>query len=213
MGHAQGDQADALRLPPVYELAGQQVILGLGQTAQQRPDDAGVVAGGHPQADVAVGQSGPLRGDGDVGHEGHRQPRAHGGAVNGRDDGLVQVEHVVDDVPRLAEEDVQHHLGAVEGLLDHVVVAPGREGLTGAGDDHRPHLVVPPQVQPDAGELVVQAAVGGVEGLGTVHGDDGHPVPLLGDQVAIGAVVHHLYPPWQDSPLTGGANIRAGPRP
>src|SRR5829696_5857098 len=57
---AQRDQANALGLLAVDRLAEQQVVLGLGHAAEQRPDDHGMVAGGNAEPGVAVDDLGFL---------------------------------------------------------------------------------------------------------------------------------------------------------
>ena len=147
VGDAEADQAEALGFRAVEELAGEQVILGFRHAHEQGPDDGGVVAGGDAQADVAVGEAGALGGDGDVGQQGNRQARADGDAVDGGDDGLVQVNHVVNDVAGFLHG-AGDDLGVADGLLYHLEVAAGGEGVARAGDDGYPHLGVLPQVQP-----------------------------------------------------------------
>src|SRR5258705_7107894 len=59
---AERDQADALGLLAVDRLAQQQIVLGLGHAAEQRPDDDGVIAGGNAEAGVTVDDLGLLPG-------------------------------------------------------------------------------------------------------------------------------------------------------
>ena len=114
------------RLPAVDEVAGQQVVLGLGHAAQQRPDRGGVVAGCDAEADVAIGQPAVLVDDRDVGHQGHRQPGADGDAVDRTDDRRVAFDHRAHDVARFAHD--LHRSFVVADLLgDPVEVAAGAE--------------------------------------------------------------------------------------
>ena len=92
---AMRDQVHALGLLAAEVLRRQQVVLGLGHAAQQRPDDGGMVAGGDADLQVAVGELGRLRRDGHVGQDQQRQPGAHGPAARRADDGLAAVEHAV----------------------------------------------------------------------------------------------------------------------
>src|SRR4030095_11061572 len=66
---AERHQADALGFLPVDRLAEQQIVLGLGHAAEQRPDDDGVIAGGDAEAGVAVDDLGLLRSNRDVGQD------------------------------------------------------------------------------------------------------------------------------------------------
>ena len=183
-GHGHADQPDALGLLAIQEIAREQVVFSLGHAAQQRPDDRGVVAGSDAQADVSVGNAGVLGGDGDVGHQGHRQAGAHGDPVDGGDDRLVQVQDVVDDVAGLFGV-LGDDGGVVDGLLDHLEVAAGRESIAGAGDHGHPHLGVGADVQPDTAELVMQPEVRGVQGLRAVHREGDDPVGLFDEQVLV----------------------------
>ena len=63
---AQRDQADTLGLGAGQRLAGHQVIFGFGHAAQQRPDDAGDIAGGDAQAGMTVDDFGRLPDNRDI---------------------------------------------------------------------------------------------------------------------------------------------------
>jgi hypothetical protein len=97
-------QADALGLLAAQRIAGEQVVLGLGHAAQQRPADGGVVAGGHAQPGVAVDDLGVAAHHRHVGQEARHQAGAHGRAVDGRHDGLGAVDDVEHQVARLAHD-------------------------------------------------------------------------------------------------------------
>ena len=71
---AQRHEPDALGLLAGERVAREQVVLGLGHAAQQRPADRGVVAGGDAEAGVAVDDAGGAADDRDVGEE--RRPPA-----------------------------------------------------------------------------------------------------------------------------------------
>ena len=92
---AQRHEADALRLLAREGVAGQQVVLGLGHAAQQRPADGGVVAGGDAEPRVAIDDARRLRGDRDVGEQPGDESGAHGGPVHRRDDRLAAVDDPV----------------------------------------------------------------------------------------------------------------------
>src|SRR5206468_8808895 len=59
--HAHAHEADALGLPAVDEVRGEQVVFRLRHAAENRPEDRRVVAGGDAQARVAVGEPRGLR--------------------------------------------------------------------------------------------------------------------------------------------------------
>ena len=172
--HAQRDQADALGLLAVDRLAEQQVVLGLGHAAEQRPDDHGVIAGGDAEPRVAVDDLGLLRGDRDVGQDAGDQARADGGAAHGADDRLGAVDDVVDDVARFLPGSEQRVV-VLHVVLDQVEVAAGREHLAaGALDDHAIDRVVAVDVAPHVDQLGVHDGVGGVVLLRAIHGDPQH---------------------------------------
>ena len=180
----------ALGLGAVEELAGQQVVLGFGHAHQQGPDGSGMVSGRDAEAHVPVGEAGALGGYGDVGQQRHREACAHGHAVDGGDDRLIQVDHVVDDVAGFLHGACDH-LSVADGLLDHLEVAASREGVACASDDGHADLGVLAQVEPHPRKLVVQGKPGGVEHLGTVHGQEGNAVLFFDEQVLVAAVINH----------------------
>ena len=171
---AQRDQADALGLLAVDRLAEQQVVLGLGHAAEQRPHDHRVVAGGDAEPRVAVDDLGLLRGDRDVGQDAGDQARADGGAAHGADDRLGAVDDVVDDVARLLPG-AQQRVVVLHVLFDEIEVAAGREHLAaGALDDHAVDRVVAVDVAPHVDQLGMHDRVGGVVLVGPVHGHPQH---------------------------------------
>jgi hypothetical protein len=178
---ADADQPDALGLLARQRLAQQQVVLGLGQPAQQRPDDRGVVAGRDAEPGVAVDDLRGAAGDRDVGEQGDGESRADRRALDRAHDRLGAVDDVVDDVAGLAQ-DAGAHLVVGHHLLDHVEVAAGRERRALAADDDGAHVVVGVGVAPDLGELAVAGRVDGVEPSGRAqrHSQDsvGGPVDL-----------------------------------
>ena len=133
--------------------------------------------------------------DADVGQQRHRQPGADRHAVDRRDDRLVEVDHVVDDVGGLAQ--VRAIASALPAVgLHHAEVAAGRERLAGAGDHGDARAVVGVDGAPDLGQLPVQAGVGRVHHLGPVERDEQHAVrPALEAEVLVVGVVHDGSPP------------------
>src|SRR5918995_1223502 len=133
---AHRDQADALGLLAVDRLAEQQVVLGLGHAAEDRPHDHRMIARGDAEPGVAVDDLGFLRDDGYIGQDARDQARADGGTAHGADDRLGAVDDVVDDIARLLPRAEQGGV-VLDVVFDEIEVAAGREHLAaGAVDDH-----------------------------------------------------------------------------
>src|SRR5262249_49747827 len=115
-----------------------------------------------------------------------------GHSVDGRDDRLLAVDHVVDQVAHLAEH--AGHPAVVADLALHHREVPARgERLARAGDHHDPGLVVARDVRPHPGQLGVHDLVGRVVLLGPVHRHQQHAaVAPLEEEVLVRAVVHGL---------------------
>src|SRR5688572_30938168 len=106
-----------------------------------------MVARRDAQARVAVDELCIPAGDRDIGHQRRRQSRAHRGPVDRRDDDLRAVQHVVDQVARLAP-DARPHVEVARHLLHHRHAAAGREPLAPAAHHPHPPLRPPPPLPP-----------------------------------------------------------------
>ena len=104
---------------------------------------------------------------------------------------------------RLAEllDAVEHALAAdrplpaLHGTLPGQLadVGPGHERLLArSGQDHAPHRGVTAEGGERGVQLFHRAVVEGVELVGPVHGDGGHPVPTLDDDVLISHLCRSL---------------------
>src|SRR4051794_28784860 len=101
---------------------------------------------------MTVGEAHVFVDDADIRHDGHGQTGADGDAVDGRDDGLVTVDDVQDDVPCILQG--PRHVGIVAHDAPlHGDVTTGAEGLPCAGDDCDPGLRIGSDVEPDPGEV------------------------------------------------------------
>src|ERR1019366_5945080 len=165
------DETDALRFLTADRLAEQQVVFGLGDAAEQGPDDRRMIAGCDTDPGVAVDQACRATGDRDI----REQARADRNTVHGRVHRLAAVDDVVDEVARLAE-----HPGADrevrDHLLDEIEIAARREGAAGTTDDHRARLRVAVDGAPDLRQVAVHGGAGRVEASLRLHGDDQDPV-------------------------------------
>ena len=169
--HAQAHQPDTLGFLAVDEIGRNEIVLRLRQSAQQRPQDDRVIAGGDAEAQMAVGDAHRFGGDRDVGHERHRQARADRDAIDRRNDDLLAIDDVVNDVARLAHR--LRDVGVVAlHRLDHVEVAAGRKRATLAGDDDDVGLGIVVDVLPHPAQLPMQAGVGRIEHVGAVDRDE-----------------------------------------
>ncbi len=189
------ETAPLLGLLAVDELGGHQVVLGLGHPAQQRPDDRGMVTGGHAQLDVAIGDARLFRHDADVCQHRHGKAGADRDAVDRGNDDLVAGHHVVDDVGGFAHGDADPFRTA-----DHaghpIQVAAGRERAVAGTRDHRHlDLVVIVDHPPDLGQFPMQAGIGRIHDLRAVDRDPQHTVvALLESQMLKISVVHRMSP-------------------
>jgi len=109
---------------------------------------------------MAVDDPRVLRRDGNVRQEADHQPRADGRAMHCGNDDLGAIDHVVDDIARLAP-DPRAHVGLVGDVLHEREVAAGREPASGTADDGHPDIGVAIDVAPDVGQLAVHAMAGG----------------------------------------------------
>ena len=149
-------------------LAGQQIVFRLGKPAQQRPDDAGDIAGRDAKPGVTVDDARGLSADRDVGEDADDEAGADRDAVDGRDDRLVAVDDVVDEVlgllpGRHARDRI------VENALDQLEIAAGRKRLAGAGDDDRVDVGIVVDVAPDMRELGMGLRIDRIVGLGPIE--------------------------------------------
>ena len=87
--------------------------------------------------------------------------------MDGRHDGLRAVQHVVDEIARLAHHPCARRVVA-DHLLEQLERAAGGEALPRALDDRHPYVGIAVDGQPHVGELAVQVGTDRVE-PGTVH--------------------------------------------
>ena len=163
------DQADLLGLLGVDVLGGEDELHGVGH-----PHDAGQAlgaaeAGGDAQTHLGLAELGLLAGQADVTGHGQLTAAAQSEAVHRGDDGLGEV-------LQLQEHTVAVHtelLGLYGGKILHLAdVGPGHKGAARAGEDEHQHLVVGLRRVQDGVQILQHLVVQGVQGLGTVHGDD-----------------------------------------
>src|SRR6185437_11488986 len=210
------DEANALRLLTRERLAEQQVVFRLGEAAEQRPDDHRVVASGNAKTRVTVDDARAPRRDGDVGEKPGNKSRADGRALDRRDDGLVAVDEVVDEVARFLPHAGARGEVAGDGL-DHGEIAASREGVAGAAQQRHRDLAIGIDIAPDLGQLGMHRRVGGVELAGIVEDDLEHALRRAGEfeaLIARIAVGHALTWSWQClrwpvSPVSGGLEPRS----
>ena len=147
-GHRATDQTDAIRRYAVDEVCGQQVVLCLRETAEERPDDVRMVARGNAKPDVSVGDLRLFRHQADVCHERDSQARADRDAIDGRDDDLGAAGHAVHDIAGLAESGLHTRVIPDHGFDPGKITAGGKRFAL-ASDDHDPGIGVIVHVHPD----------------------------------------------------------------
>jgi hypothetical protein len=91
VGHRKRDEADALGLLTADRLAQQQMVLGFGHAAQERPDDCGMITGGNAELGVAIDQTRGFRRDGNIGEDRQHQPAPTAAPLIADTTGLLQL--------------------------------------------------------------------------------------------------------------------------
>ena len=74
------------------------MVFGLGHAAQQRPDDARDVTGSDAEPGVSIDDAGRFSRDRNVGENSDDEPSPDRRSIDGRDDHLVAIDDVVDEV-------------------------------------------------------------------------------------------------------------------
>src|SRR5262249_38730300 len=113
-------------------------------------------------------------GDDDVAQQRNVCAEAHRIAVHRRNDRLLALENVVDDLSRLGP-----HVGTFRIRTDRIAgreVAARTERATHAGQDQYAQFAVVREIDAEARELRVHATVDGVQSLRTVQRDDRNAV-------------------------------------
>src|SRR5690606_12672053 len=88
------------------------------------------------------------------------QPGPHGGAVHGAHDGLVAVDHVVDQIAGFLPHPGAH-LEVGGHVLHQCQIAAARKAQAAAAQHRAAHAVVAPHIAPDFAELPVPFVTGG----------------------------------------------------
>jgi len=155
-----------------------------------------VIAGRDAEPRVAVDDARVPRRDRDVREEPAHEPRAHGGPVQGGDDRLRAVEHVLHDVARLAQHARAERIVA-KHRVDQLEAAAGGEGLAGPAEDDDARVRVAVHGEPDVGEVAVHARADGVQPRRVEHdAQDARLGALEAQALEVGIAVGH------GSPLT-----------
>jgi hypothetical protein len=158
--------------------------------AQQRPDDGRVVAGRDAELHVPVAQPGVVSADAHVGQQRDDQAGAHRHTVDRRDDRLLAVDDVVDQVAHLVEHPADPAVVA-RHPVHHGQVAAGRERPARPGHHGDPGLLVGGHVLPHPGQLGVHHLVGRVVAVRAVQRDQQHAIlAAVEEQSGVTGVVH-----------------------
>jgi len=149
-----------------------------------------MIARGDTQSDVAVGDTHRFGGNRNIRHERDREARANRDSVDGRDDRLLAVEHVVDDIARFFQH-APDDLRVALHVLDHVEVAARRKRAARSGDDHDVGFVVIGDIEPDPAQLPMKPAVCSIEDIGAIDGDEQDArLESLEQKMLVFAVIH-----------------------
>ncbi|MBA7654540.1 hypothetical protein ES703_62420 [subsurface metagenome] len=187
-----GYQANALGLFAGDCLARQKIILCLGHAAEQRPNDRRYVTCGNPQAGVPVNNLGSLACDRHVSQNSDNEPRTRGWAIDRRDDRLVAIDDVVNEI--LGFLPGSHHLVEVARYsFDQAEISPRRKRLASPRHDNRVDVGVAVDINPHVGHLRVRFRIHGVEGFGTIERDPKNTVRRIVEFqfVVFGIAVRH----------------------
>ena len=97
--------------------------------------------------------------------------RARRRTVHGGHDRQTAPDHPRHDLTAVGERKLAQR-GVLGELVDVAEVAAGREGASGAHDDHHPRLVVGVELGEQRGQAAVEDMVGRVQIVGPVQRDD-----------------------------------------
>src|SRR5579872_5268546 len=130
-----------------------------------------------------------------VSEDAHDEAGAHCNAIDGRDDRLVAIDDVVDEVfGFLPGRHAGHRI--VENALDQLKIAAGRKSLAGSGDDDGVDIGILIDVAPDMGQLGVGFGINGVVGFRPIEGEPQNSLRRVFDlQLGVGGVSVGHYTP------------------
>ena len=143
-------------------LAGQQVVLRLRHAAQERPDHRRVIAGRHAKTRMAVNDLCGARRDRDIGHHRDDEARTDRRSVNRRNDGLVAVDHVVNQIARFAVHAHAHRV-VFDLCVDQIEASTRRERAAFAAHQHDARFRISVDHRPDIWKFSMNAFVDSVE--------------------------------------------------
>ena len=156
------DQPDALRFSARQGFVGQQVVARLGQSAQQRPDDDGVIARRHAELGVPIENPRIIRGHRHVREQGDGQSRAHRAAADRRHHRLGAIDEVVDQVAGFLPNPDQRGF-IVDHAIDHVEIAAGGKIRAFAADQHHAHRLIDVDAAPNLRQIPMHILGGGIQ--------------------------------------------------
>jgi len=164
---ALGRESPLLGLRAAEVVTGEDELHGLALADRPRQSLAAAGAGYRAQFDLGLAEVCARGAVHDVGHHGELAAAAERVAVDGADDGLLDLgDH---GGPHFDEVG---HVGLGEGEVLHLLdVGAGREGLFGAGDDDGADLVVLVEFVEGIVEFEEEGGGERVQGFGPVEGD------------------------------------------
>ena len=170
---------DAAGLGAGDEIAAHQEFLGAMRPDQQRPNNRAAVAGDNADFDVSVGKARLLRYHRNIAEQRKRRAEADRVAVDGADDGLLDVEKIIHQAAPVGRRDRTASsplalaiAGSREVAARHALdVAASAERASRAGQDDRIDVAIGAHVDPDLLELVMHDVVDGVERVRPINRD------------------------------------------
>ena len=166
----EGHEPNAFRLFTGHGLTQKQVVFSLGHSAEQRPDDRGMIAGRHTQPRVAINDARGPACHRNVRHHGRRETGADGRPLDRGDHRLGAVDHVVDDIVRLLPG-LELGVPVIGHFLDQIQLTAGRIHASVATQKHHRCFIVPFDVPPNMGQFPVPVLVQSIQFSG-IRQDD-----------------------------------------
>jgi hypothetical protein len=186
---AERNQSDPFGLFPGERFAGEKIVFHLGETAQQRPNDAGDVTRCDAEPGVAVHDPCGPPTDRHVSQNANYKTGSDRNTVDRRNDRLVAVDDVVDEILGLFPGRHACH-GIIKNALDQLEIAAGGKCLPCARYDDRVDVGIIVDIAPDIGELGMRFGIDRIIGFRPVEGQPQYALRgIVGLEPGVGGVM------------------------